>query len=201
MRDQFLNYVRGMSLGFIILTIAFPRGLSAQNYGNGANEKQAKQAVIDELSASSILNGSSIFVSFTMSARPTPAPQSNGFVGVPQAGAAAQFMPDGTMEIMTNGQINAWPRKSGPGSDWNEEVSLRVLAFRTYRNGWSNPHYLTINTLQWTVASSAGNTQVLVRPEPGSMGVPDEGLRELVAKIFNVSSELVSVAKPQQIPR
>jgi hypothetical protein len=201
MRNQSCIYVLGISLGLTILTIAFPNGLSAQSYGNGANEQQAKQAVINLLSTSSILNGHSFFVSFTVSGRPTTAPQSNGFVGVPQAGAASDFVPDGIMEIMTNGRIDAWPRKSGPGSDWNEEVSLRVLGFRIYRNRWSNPHYLAINTLQWTVASSGGNIQVLVRPEPGTMGVPDEGLTELIAKIFNVNNEVVSVSKPQQIPQ
>ncbi len=57
-----------------------------------------------------------------------------------------------------------------------------------------------LNFLQWTVVAESGRARALIRPAQESTaatGVPDEQLREYVARIFALQPEQVQLARPE----
>jgi hypothetical protein len=186
--------------GGVVLVVA-ALWLSSTLAGRGSDGANHSQEAISAVSAiladTAVVRDNVFYVAFETNSGQAPAPPNNGFVQPVRPRAASSAASSGVIEITTYGQFDAFPLKTGPGSDWNEQVTLRVRSFRIEAGrGWSRPTLLGINTLQWTVASSGGQIQVLVQPVVGPSGIPDEGIRELVAAIFSLPPGSVSVSKP-----
>ena len=164
---------------------------------------QAVQAVVDALDRVAVRNGNDYTTHFIVTAEP-PAP------GPPGADTGSSAKPRPAEPLIRNGFIRitaehapeAAMLASGPGTDWNAQVTMRVLTYCFYnRNAgaWTRPKYQMLNFLQWTVASSGGHVEVLIQPAkilPGRLGRPDEGLREYVAQLFGVEPASVTVVRP-----
>jgi len=179
---------------YVALTeIAPNRGTASADHS-----QEAIQAVTSLLNNSTVVQGNKVYVNFTIAATATPTPRYRGFAEPLQPRAASQAVPSGMMEITLNGQFNASPLNDGPGSDWNEQVTIRVYGYRIYQasTGWGRQNLLMVNFLQWTVAASNNNPQVAVRSDNGATS-QDEGIAELVARIFNVPIGSVAISKPQ----
>jgi hypothetical protein len=201
-RDAVLRFLlptarRARALALVIATLWLSSAVTGRGADGADHSEEAISAVSRLLEDTTVVRNNVYYVAFETTSGQASAPPTNGFVQPVRPQAASPAVQSGVMEITTYGQFDPFPLKAGPGSDWNEQVTLRVRSFRIESGrGWSRPTLLGINILQWTVASSGGQIQVFVQPVVGPTGIKDEGIRELVAAIFNLPPESVSVSKP-----
>ncbi len=204
MRDPMLGrrvVVSGLPL---LLLLAPPLAARAQGPAypgqNPALQQAALAAVYAALDRIAIRQGNAWVVAFTVTqAAPNAEPPNNPFAPALRPRPAEPVARQGIMRITTWREPDAFMLNRGPGTDWNAQVSDKIRDYSFYRDGgWTQPR-LVLNFLQWTVASSNGQTRVLVLP-PGQAavpgGTPDEGFREFIAQVFSVDPANVSVTRP-----
>jgi hypothetical protein len=169
-------------------------------YGDPAVLAAAISAVNAALDTVAIRQGNVLITSFTVAqgAQP-PAPPGGGFAPMLTPAPAQPIMTSGFLKVATEG-LQAVQINTLPGTDWSAQVQARVTAYALGTStGFGPDNEEMLNFLQWTVTSSGGTAQAVIRPPEISSqlnGAPDEGLAEFVAAIFGIRPNQVQIARP-----
>ena len=186
-------------IGAAILPAAALAQPAASTYGDPAVLAAAINAVNAALDTVAIRQGNVLITAFTVAQGAQPPAPPGGFAPLLTPAPAQPIMTAGFLKVATEG-LQAVQINTLPGTNWSAQVQARVTGYALGTStGFGPDNEEMLNFLQWTVTSSGGTAQAVIRPPEISSqlgGGPDEGLAEFLAAIFGIPPNQVQIARP-----
>ncbi|AUB79624.1 hypothetical protein [Candidatus Thiodictyon syntrophicum] len=156
---------------------------------------QLRDIVTAMLGREALINGSDLYVRFSIDGGPSP--------GQPMQGFAAALQPQGRplvgagileIGLYPNWSIIITPDRRGNGNLWTGSVGLRVRQYRILESGEAPPNRRLMMAHYFEWSARVENDQLTLQLKPDGRNDTDDPIVRLIARLFDISPSRVHVA-------